>query len=987
MCPTHKTAITEVEFFESSRNENGKTSPCKLDKFDLDLAKEPGRFFNEEYLKNREIMQDKLVLSMTYVQQPDHGSNEQAETYSLTAILDSRYGFESEQDEKNLRIIFAQLYYPIFKQHKENTKNNEYNNQVRYSPGDFLDYCETKDESLLLKLLYALTTGKAYFTPPRFRNNHGGKKPYNADTELSNFYAICVAKHMLERTTTNTPGPFQQMIGDMMSMVNAPITLQNFFSKIRVSCAPKTSLRNLTIRSVTHLLTKIEYTVLDLILLAFDNFGFKGKNGKWAQHTVIQFKVIQEKELRILGFYDDYKISRVRKEMNNLMIEYKNEKIDVAESIIFPNENDYKILSERIMITMKYVATVNFPTIDECIDLIMSKGKWRTKVRSNLGVEIDVYVPVTNIKDIVNGSNRISPGWIQNKEKMNNPPQSFYETNNIDLDNVLHDDPNSTAVVQEIMDYQQELVDLDENNEDFNYSKSGQEEPVSSIILPAAADGSPAMRFLNIQSKDIDENGFQNRRYKTQRIFFGGFHFLMQLMSMRGRLTRDFTAYFARMWRKEDPRLNWIYLIRDPNDGLNEWRQYLMAHYKEVSEQSGTNNPAEMHDYIITRCIDKPLCMAILFDLRLLEIIFLTRDAEKTGKLGSVPFFLTCLRFSLILFSITHSTNYCHLVTAFLEWHALGSDADRILFENYFYTRISPHGKPTWIDRGVEWTVRHIRRFAGHRVRPQNHDEKVEQVIAEIPFHQKANKELRGLLGKGEYAEFYTTKNWNEQTFELGAPLFHTRVALRETNLWGKGDLDGDLACENANSIVLTESKGAGNKEYTMSSSILDAPTIGLNRIRDYFIEFHIDSRFPRHRRGLRDTLKTLPTTHERRLQDIEITRKIRCSTDVKDFKGLTNFFNKEQMLEELDHLRDFFLPDMPPYTDKQKQPVLLRALCEWRKIFFTEHPNLYQDALDSVEELAASESATTSANRSVQLQSMIYSLDPEVVETYRSNG
>ena len=44
MCPTHKTAITEVEFFESSRNENGKTSPCKLDKFDLDLAKEPGRF-------------------------------------------------------------------------------------------------------------------------------------------------------------------------------------------------------------------------------------------------------------------------------------------------------------------------------------------------------------------------------------------------------------------------------------------------------------------------------------------------------------------------------------------------------------------------------------------------------------------------------------------------------------------------------------------------------------------------------------------------------------------------------------------------------------------------------------------------------------------------------------------------------------------------------------------------------------------------------
>ena len=55
-------------------------------------------------------------------------------------------------------------------------------------------------------------------------------------------------------------------------------------------------------RSVMYFLTKIEYNILDLILIAFDNFGYKGKDGKFSQHTAIQFTVITEKELRTLMF-------------------------------------------------------------------------------------------------------------------------------------------------------------------------------------------------------------------------------------------------------------------------------------------------------------------------------------------------------------------------------------------------------------------------------------------------------------------------------------------------------------------------------------------------------------------------------------------------------------------------------------------------------------------------------------------------------------
>jgi len=52
-----------------------------------------------------------------------------------------------------------------------------------------------------------------------------------------------------------------------------------------------------------------------------------------------------------------------------------------------------------------------------------------------------------------------------------------------------------------------------------------------------------------------------------------GFHFMMEFLSMRGRFSRGYTSFFARKWRPKEPQLNWIYVIRDPNEGLREWRQ------------------------------------------------------------------------------------------------------------------------------------------------------------------------------------------------------------------------------------------------------------------------------------------------------------------------------------------------------------------------------------------------------------------------------
>ena len=987
LCPIHNTNIETVIFAESSREISDDATKYKLKEFKLDMAKEPGRCFADEYSKKPNEMQNKIFLSVAYARKPKNASINQFEPSSVTAILDSVAGFESEDDESNLRLIFSLLHDPIIKQHTadlENLQANQHYN-IRMTPADFINYCETKDKSLLLKLMYALATGKVSFKLP-------AENAYDNNKIRSNFYAICVAKNMLERTMSTSPGPFQKMIGDMMAMVNVPNLLRHFFSKIRLSCSVSTSFRALNIRALTSLLTKTNLGPLDLFCLHLNNFGFKGKK-KFAQHTSIQFKVIPEKSLRDLGFYDNYNIRRDRKTMDELIDEHNGDTEELVASIVSPNERDYKILSKRIMATIETVCSLDLPSLDECYDYINANIKCRTMVPSNLGVKID-----TDVKNLKKGkrnvryTEKISSDLLQDihgddddDDDTNGPPPDFYEKNNIQLDNVLHGDPNAAVVVKQIVDYQQELSLIDG---DVSYPESGNELPLRTFMAAATADGAPVNRWLRIQCEDIGENTFEHRIYQAPQYFFGGFHFLMELMSMRGRLSRDITSFFARKWRPEDPSFNWIYIIRDPNDGLNEWRQYSLAHYKAACDCAHSSNPAEINDYMIQRAIEKPVCMALLFDLRLLEFIYMTRDAEKAGTLGSVPLFLCCLRFALPLFAMTHATTYCHLVCDFLEWYALASQADKILFENFFYVNISPHGKSIWVDRGVEWTVRHIRMFMGHRVRPISHDRKVEQTVAELPFHMKMKKELRHLLGKGENYEFYTSKDWNEQTFELGDAFLYTRIALHETNIWGTGNFTGELAPQqdtNPNVYALLLSK-FNEQEDNMSSSFLEGYRIGVDRIIEYFICFHIDERFPLSRGGLDELLRQLPTTHQLQQRGLEITRICRCLTNPDDFKGLSRFFSRDKMFKELNTLRDFFYPDIPRYEANTKRETLAVAFCMWRKLYFESYPEYYLEALESVEELAASEAYTTYDLRSEQIKAKIYSLDQDVVHAYRDS-
>ena len=986
--------INKLNYFFSSRKGWGENYPIDIKNKEISIDEDPVRFFSNEFKTNQKEMVDKMFLHLTYVaSHQEKGKGEEYQIRNVLSILDSKHGLESEKEKDQLRIIFGLLHDPIINQHKVDSEG--YVSVPRMTAGQFCEYGVEKDNTLLLKLIYALSSGDISFSRDDFAGN-----ARKAPERLSNFLCVCVAKGMIERVSSYKPGPLQLMISDMLSLVNAPRSIKEFMAKIRLATGSRTTDRANIRNDVISLRRTLTIKPKQTLRLSFDNFSFGGTGGKHAQHTIIQIMVISERKLRAVGFYnkDGPKISRVKSTIDELLNgeEYCGDKIALATSIVLPNQDDYKKLSRRIFKTIETIVGLDLPTVNECKTILDSNGSasWPCLLPSNLGVRVDTTKTNASRKEETSSCSQdlfeLEYDENNNEENLNkklwkDPPLSYYKTNNMYVDNVMHADPGSNIAIERIIKYMENATDVSDIEIDECQRDTG-EDPVRTIIVAGTADGAPAKRWLDFQANDIAKakGVFEDREHKRSRVYFGGLHFLMEFLTKRGELCLDLTAYFARKWRPTEKGLKWIYEIRDPKDGLTEWREYLMAHYRAASESARSNNVREIHNYMLKRAIEKPMCQGLLFDLRLLEILFAIRDSEKAGTNGDVPLFLTCLRFSLPLFAITHAINYCHLVSDFLEWHKLSSDAERILFKHFFYTNLSVNGKPIWADRGVEWTVGHIRKFMGRRIRQHNHDEAIERLVSDLPFRMQSKKNLESIMNMNR-EESYSSVDWNEQKFQIGPAFLHTRVALSETNIWGPGNLQGDLRCENDSRSIVMGDKDNTN-DHIISSTLLNGYQMGIDRIICYFIENLCNNRYKKSRSGSRGvSLKKLPTTHERRMKEIQKTRVSRYSCD---YTAILK--NRDFIIEDLKTDLEFYrkhIDDIIPSAkalEKFDRPTLIRTLCKYRRKYFDRFPTKEQSLIDSVDELEKSEGITSETSRRIQVQNtLLYSLDQDVLSEF----
>ena len=210
------TPIDKLNYFFSSRKGGGENYPIDIKNEEISIENDPNRFFSKKIAENGEEMVTKMFLNLTYV--PSHqekGKGKKYQTRSILSILDTEHGFESEKDKDQLRIMFGLLHDPIISQHRVKSKGPS--TIPRMTAGQFCEYGLEKDNTMLLKLLYALATGNISISRDEFTGT-----PRKAPERLSNFLAICVAKGMIERVSSNAPGPLQLMMSDMLSLVNAP---------------------------------------------------------------------------------------------------------------------------------------------------------------------------------------------------------------------------------------------------------------------------------------------------------------------------------------------------------------------------------------------------------------------------------------------------------------------------------------------------------------------------------------------------------------------------------------------------------------------------------------------------------------------------------------------------------------------------------------------------------------------------------------------
>lgn len=256
---------------------------------------------------------------------------------------------------------------------------------------------------------------------------------------------------------------------------------------------------------------KIQLGSLDTVALHFDNCFFKGRGKRlWSEHTIIQLHHIKSKQLKDQdGFYQNGTLSRERKSSKELAAEegLDLEKLDeegeepqidqlynLATRVVGTRKKDYEKLSSRILTSIETAISLDLPTLEETLQL--QKGirhEWRARIPLNLGnnlgnshcqsadatdesLKSDQDSSVTEFSFNSAVDDLYDERWDDTSQaEKDKKVKTFYEINNITLDNALHENPGAKKGVMMIADY---LETIAAYSDDYDVDSSGGEKPV-----------------------------------------------------------------------------------------------------------------------------------------------------------------------------------------------------------------------------------------------------------------------------------------------------------------------------------------------------------------------------------------------------------------------------------------------------------------------------------------------------------------------------
>ena len=182
---------------------------------------------------------------------------------------------------------------------------------------------------------------------------------------------------------------------------------------------------------------------------------------------------------------------------------------------------------------------------------------------------------------------------------------------------------------------------------------------------------------------------------------------------------------------------HWANYPCDPTDAMNEFLPKLIANLCAAADCCAESigevvSPADVHTHMYKRAEDHPLSLFYLMEIQFMTLLIMIWDSEKSGQNGDVDLFIASLKLCLPFCASTNKYKYTKIICDFLYWWETSSPAEKVIFQEFIYTRLSQNGLPLWSDHCIDWTMGHIHKFMGKHHWSGN-EAKMHRIVPEIP--------------------------------------------------------------------------------------------------------------------------------------------------------------------------------------------------------------------------------------------------------------
>mmetsp|Transcript_28213 Transcript_28213/g.62819 ORF Transcript_28213/g.62819 Transcript_28213/m.62819 type:complete len:1114 (+) Transcript_28213:276-3617(+) len=617
----------------------------------------------------------------------------------------------------------------------------------------------------------------------------------------------------------------------------------------------------------------------DVILVVFDNLGFKTLGGKkltFDQYTTVQIITIPKEDLVKWKIYPnpdsdipaDHQ-TLVSREPNFEWTEDSRETVDVRRYLL-PHTAENKRFGRSSL--SSWARTMrdcnNAPFAEDCRQFIAGGtpiDRSRASIPKRYGAgEVEAEDGtvtaqlVTQLSedqvgngdaaaldpaaDDVTGLEETDP----NQTKSQRRRENIMKANNAESAQPLHADLCSTVVVEHLLDQSIKVTELALNDDTLpeNDAEFWQNVVPASldpdIAANAAGDGSP------MYTGHIAIHSDPEKYHCNINLHSGPFHHMLGARKLKGRM---FDATHMRpvvsAWRHTGPQQDWLIAGPDPTEYKKEYysAQYAIRvnairkaakYYATLAGAEDATSykitPVQVVDYMI-KCAEKsPLRMAFLIELRYSEVIDMMDDAIRQCDGDE---YAAAMKISASLFFAGHSTKYAVIISEFVVWWYCASDAARLLYAKGMMTRKTQHGdyKPT--DEYFEWFQKDIRSFLGKFMRVNT-----ETDLAEVCATMEERIDIRDRFSVGTKERVKTNRLIVSESF-CQSYIYCENLCLWEWDEQVQAHWPGKYD-KGTTPIPDYEFTSACGDHTECNTDVLFAASTGLQRFMAYLLEFKI---------------------------------------------------------------------------------------------------------------------------------------------------